>query len=115
MVHEKQYKQTFGKYIILIFSTSSFFCVFYVYFELTKKIRSFSLNLKKKDKREKLVICFDPLHVVDVAAVFPKQKKRSDTNVLLYYKYIFNIIILIAYVALVNKRISQFIGWHVCQ
>lgn len=109
MEHEKQYKQTSKN--ILIFPHHHF-PFFFVYFEL-KKSFSFSLNLKseKKENERKTCLCFDPLHVVDVAAVSQnKTQKKSDTNVVFY----FNIIILIAYVALVNKRISQFIGWHVC-
>lgn len=104
---------------ILIFSHHRFpfLCLF-----CTKKKRSFSLNLKNRE-REKLVYVLIR-YMLLMLLLFPKQNKTKKKKwykcfaILLcavLYIYFFNIIILIAYVALVNKRISQFIGWHVCQ
>ena len=86
MKHEKQYKQTLKN--ILIFPHHRFpFCVFiFVYFEHKKKLFPKS---KIKKEEEKTCTCFDPLHVVDVAAV----PKKNDTNVLLYCCVLYFILI----------------------
>lgn len=91
---------------ILIFHISSFFlffCLFWTEQNLTKKQKKIDLYMFRS-----VTCCWCCCCSLKMIQMF------CHIVLCCFFIFYFNIIILIAYVSLVNKRISQFIGWHVC-